>query len=520
MKSVLLCAMITFSAVPAIAVTCNELSLQGRQEGTFDTNGRVCFLLPALNENYVTATLKGATGAQLLDQQNHHFRTLLESGPADGEKSLFFAFPTGQVSSLILYGNDGDKWQFSWKIAETQPLNRIRKIAPVSPVLQQISKEFAAGGTTDAFWEKQQLIGTPLVEPLDANHKLVTFLWRNARSNVFILGAPAGDHDPMFKLGDSDVWFRSYVVPADTRMQYQLAPDVPEIDGSKSKQRRAILVSAQADPFNRNTMSIKNDDKWNTLSLLDLKPARYFTQETMKQPISHGSLTRHKFKSKRLGNSREILLYRPLVATPASWTLFLFDGLIWQDKYHTANVLDSLIANHQLPPINIVFIDSLDSKRRSKELTPNKDIADFMVLELLPWVSRNGIAINNGKTIVAGASYGGLASSWVALRYPNIFSNVLSLSGSYWWAPEGEKAGWLIRQYQQSPYNPIRFWIQAGLFETQGVDGGIWRNSQEFEQVLRNKNYNATFHPWSSGHDYAAWTEALIYGIQDLTKLW
>ena len=45
----------------------------------------------------------------------------------------------------------------------------------------------------------------------------------------------------------SDVWFRSYVVPADTLMQYKLAPDVPQVDGVGHEQRRAILVSAQAD---------------------------------------------------------------------------------------------------------------------------------------------------------------------------------------------------------------------------------------------------------------------------------
>lgn len=71
-----------------------------------------------------------------------------------------------------------------------------------------------------------------MVEPVDAGHKRVTFLWRGASRNVFILGSPAGDHDPLFRLGDSDVWFRSYVVPADTLMQYKLAPDVPQVTGS------------------------------------------------------------------------------------------------------------------------------------------------------------------------------------------------------------------------------------------------------------------------------------------------
>jgi hypothetical protein len=72
-----------------------------------------------------------------------------------------------------------------------------------------------------------------MVEPVDAGHKRVTFLWRGASRNVFILGSPAGDHDPLFRLGDSDVWFRSYVVPADTLMQYKLAPDVPQVTAAR-----------------------------------------------------------------------------------------------------------------------------------------------------------------------------------------------------------------------------------------------------------------------------------------------
>lgn len=518
MKPILLRAIIALSTMPAIAFPCEELAVQGAQKGTFDASGKICFQLPILNENYVAATLNGATGAQLFDEQNHDLRTLLEAGSADREKSLLFSLPRGQASSLVLYGNEGGSWHFSWNIKETKPLNRAQNLYPISPKLQQLAKELADGKTTDEFWEQQKRSGTPLIEPLDTKHRRVTFLWRGAKGNVFILGAPSGDHDAMFRLAGSDVWFRSYVVPADTRMQYQLAPDVPKVEGSASEQRRAILVSAQEDPLNPRTMSIKNVDRWNKSSLLDLKPSRYFTQETMRQPIRHGSLARYLLKSERLGNSREILLYRPNSSQSASWTLFLFDGLIWQDKYHTANVLDNLIARHQLPPINIVFIDSLDSKRRSKELPPNQDFADFMAYELLPWVNQHGITVQNDKTIVAGASYGGLASSWVSLQYPNLFSHVLSLSGSYWWAPEGEKPGWLTRQYQQSQLNPVHFWIQAGLFETQGADGGIWSNSRELEQVLRDKKYNTSFHSWPSGHDYAAWVEALVDGLKDLTE--
>lgn len=519
MKMALSGLLIGLSTMPVMAASCEAPAVQGEQQGKFDASGEVCFQLPPLEENYVSATLEGITDARLLDASNRRIRTLLEGGPADGQQSLLFALPVNQISSLVLHGEEGARWRFRWHMKETTPLGGAQVMEPVSPTLQQLAKQLAAGGTTAAFWQARQQAGTPLVEPVDTTHKRVTFLWRGARGNVFILGSPAGDHDPLFRLAQSDVWFRSYVVPADTVMQYKLAPDVPQVEGTPRDQRRAILVSAQADPLNPHTMSGPFTDRWNRSSLLDLSSGRYFTGEAMAKPLRYGTLQRYQFRSERLGNSREIALYRPRSPQPVRWTLFLFDGKTWQGDYHTANVLDDLIARHALLPINIVFIDSLDHARRAKELPPNADFADFMAHELVPWLRQKGIVLQRNKTVLAGASYGGLASSWVALRYPRLFGNVLSLSGSYWWAPKGEPASWLTRQYQNAPHYPVRFWLQAGRFETGGPDGGIYKNSLEFEQVLREKGYRVSFHPWSSGHDYAAWTEALVHGLRDLSGL-
>ncbi|MGF6422459.1 enterochelin esterase-like enzyme [Lelliottia sp. 489] len=507
------------STLPALAATCEHPSIQGEQKGKFDASGEVCFVLPALDENYVSATLSGVTDARLLDGQNRRIRTLIEKGPSDGEHSLLFALPVQQSTSLVLHGEEGKPWRFTWRMKETSPLPRTQMLEPESPTLQTLAKTVAAGGDTHAFWQAQIRQGTPMVEPVDASHKRVTFLWRGARDNVFLLGSPAGDHDPLFRLGKTDVWFRSYVVPADTIMQYKLAPDVPRVEGSARDQRRAILVSAQADPLNPQTYGDQQADRWNRYSLLDLSPARYCSAQAAAQPLTHGSLTRQPFTSHILGNAREVMIYKPRGAQPARWTLILFDGQIYQDEYHFANVLDGLIARHHLPPINVVFIDSLDHARRGKELPPNPDYADFMAQELLPWLRGQGIALQRQKTVLAGSSYGGIASSWVALRYPYLFGNVLSLSGSYWWAPQEDAPGWLTRQYQQSPTYPIRFWLQAGRFETSGPGGGIYRNTEKFEQVLREKGYRVSFHPWSSGHDYAAWCEALIHGMRDFTGL-
>lgn len=506
------------SARPAAAIDGESPSLQGELQGKFDASGEVCFDLPMLGENYVTATIYGVTDARLLDENNRRLRTLLTDGPPDGEQQLLFSLPVNRPSALVFHGLEGASWRFCWRMKETTALSKNQTQDPISPRLQALKQTLAAGGSTAAFWQERELEGTPMVEPVDAGHKRVTFLWRGAQNNVFLLGSPAGEHDPLFRLGGSDVWFRSYVVPADTLMQYQLAPDVPRVDGEGDELRRAIVISAQADPLNPHTVNHASD-RWGRHSLLALDPTRYCTPRRMAQPLRYGTLTRHHLRSDFLQNTREVRIYRPRLPQPARWTLLLLDGKTYQDEYRFANVLDNLIAHHMLPPVNVVFIDSLDQARRMKELQPNPFFADFMAHELLPWLRQQGLNLMRQKTVVAGSSYGGLAASWVALRYPRQFANVLSLSGSYWWAPKDEEACWLTRQYQQSPRYPVRFWLQAGRFETSGPDGGVFSHTLAFEQALREKGYRVSFHPSSSGHDYAAWCEALVAGMRDFTGL-
>ncbi|EPP1002606.1 alpha/beta hydrolase-fold protein [Cronobacter dublinensis] len=504
------------SALPGEAASCLTGAASGQLTGTFDASGRACITQPVMGENYVAATLTGARRAALTDARQHPLRTLIARGPADGTHSLLFALPARQASTLILRGEPGAVWSLRWQAQETVPLDRAQSLAPVNPTLQQLARHLAAGGDTTAFWRDIALRGAPLVEPVDDDHRRVTFLWRGARRNVFILGSPAGDHDPLFRLGRSDVWFRSYVVPADTLMQYKLAPDVPETHGGAREQRRAILATAQADPLNPQQFLPTRDDRWNRYSLLAPGGMRQCGAAADLSEVRHGTLTRHTFDSARLGNRRDIQIYRPSQA--ARWTLMVFDGNTYQDDYRLASVIDRLIADRRLPPVNVVFIDSLDFARRSRELPPNRDFADMMALELRPWLRARGIASPGARTIVTGSSYGGLAASWVALRYPAAFGNVLSLSGSYWWAPAGEPASWLTREYQHAPRLPVRFWLQAGRFETQGPDGGIYRNTEEFAQVLKEKGYAVSFHPWSGGHDYVVWCEAMMQGVRALTQ--
>jgi enterochelin esterase-like enzyme len=118
--------------------------------------------------------------------------------------------------------------------------------------------------------------------------------------------------------------------------------------------------------------------------------------------------------------------------------------------------------------------------------------------------------------VVAGASFGGLMSSYFALRHPEFFGNVISQSGSYWWSPdtntnflahevEGE---WLTRQYAKLPANSTRFFIEIGLNE--GGAPSMPIVNRHFRDVLEAKGYEIVkYDEFNGGHDTLNWRGSL-----------
>ncbi|MDS9468831.1 DUF3327 domain-containing protein [Paracoccus sp. MBLB3053] len=122
----------------------------------------------------------------------------------------------------------------------------------LTPRLGALASTLARGDGTDAFRAEMERAGTPLVEPLDDGQAIVTFLWRGARRNVRLLGGPSNHHERLERLGNSDVWFKSFLVPDCLRQSYRrLAPDVPELPFNARARRVAILATAESDPLNR-----------------------------------------------------------------------------------------------------------------------------------------------------------------------------------------------------------------------------------------------------------------------------
>lgn len=390
---------------------------------------------------------------------------------------------------------------------------------PMGPRLKKLQQALAQGHSTDAFWQQVQQQGTPLVEPWEGGQLLVTFLWRDqGNHNVRLFGSPSGDHNPLRKLGGSDVWWTSVVMDPRARLSYALAPDVPKV-ANAAQQRRMILATLQRDPLNPHTfpaqLATQAVDRFQGRSVLQLPQAPKQPWVQARSDVPQGPLTRHVVRSQILGNDRDVWTYVPAGAEPQN-LLVLFDAHAFVHDVPTPRILDNLMADGLLPNTAAVIVGNASPEARGQELPPNPKFAQFMAEELMPWVREQGLAQMARHTVVAGSSYGGLVSSYLGLMHPELFGNVLSMSGSYWWAPQGEPAGWMQRAWQTlpSPMPNVRFYIDAGTFEKgRGGREGILETSRALGDILRERGLQVTQREWVSGHDYVQWQASLGCGL-------
>lgn len=501
-------AMLTFGAEP--------------QTGALTPSRPVILQIEADADDYIKGVLDADGGTATLDivgGDGTHIRRLLDQSSGRAEFQFVVEKPGWRLK--LSAAVDGQPFE----IRLLQQVTPAEQVPPgrdyLSPTMAALAREIAVGGSSEAFWKRVEAEGTPLVEPGPDGQSIATFLWRGARRNVRLFGSPSGDHENLERIGQSDVWFKSFTVPADTRLSYQLAPDVPDVPGTARERRVAILATAQEDPLNRHPWPADGIDRFerDSMFVLPAAPPQPFIED---KGHPKGTLTQLAATSVLLGNTREITLYRPPgfdPADPENLLLFVFDAAEYQTKVPTPLILDNMIAEGIIPPTVAVFVANPDRDSRGRELPANPAFADFMASELLAKVlTETGMKGDPARTILAGSSYGGLASTTVALAHPESFGNVLSMSGSYWWSPPGtpdDRKDHVAGLIAAGPPPAVRFFLSAGLFETGASRGvaSIIDTNRHLRDLLLAKNTQVYYREYAGGHDYLVWRGAIGDGL-------
>ncbi len=404
---------------------------------------------------------------------------------------------------------------------------------PESPRLRALAAALDAHDehALAAFWTKIAAEHTPLIEsvpgrPQDA---LYTFLWRaepdqvalNVRFNGMFPMHQATGFDPFTRLGESNVWYTSYVLDRTARLRYEL---VAPRGWQASPNRNALFTmdgteyETFTDPLNGRTIT------WDrTLTSYvagpDAKTSPYFDKRS---DVPAGSVETLDIDSKILGNRRTVRIYVPpgyRSTTQAPPLLLAFDGNQYTMWIPTPVILDNMIAAGVIPAVLGVFVESPD---RDVELPPNDSFQRFVGEELLPQV-RAHYRFNQDarRNVVLGSSYGGIGAAYTAFKHPDVFGNVISQSGSYWWsqesagAPAGAPApnvrglspdgGWFIKQIAEAPRKNIRFCLDVGSWE----GSNLLASNRLLRSVLIGKGYEVHYQERPGNHSAYYWMERL-----------
>src|SRR5947207_1843603 len=250
--------------------------------------------------------------------------------------------------------------------------------------------------------------------------------------------------------------------------------------------------------------------------------------------VPTGRVQRQTFTSKVLGNERPIWIYTPhgYAADKKPYGLLLLsDGGLYVNSARVATTLDNLIAAGVIPPLVAVMVDNPD---RFHELACSSEYDDFLTQEIVPWARVNYHATDRPEqTIIGGVSLGGLAAACVGFKHPEVFGNVLSQSGSFWWKPDNEKDfEWLTHQFAASPRLPMRFSCEAGLLENTGgappgqpIPPPLLTANRNLRDALQSKGYSVHYTEFNGNHTLFNWRGTLanhliaVVGIKRAPKI-
>ncbi|WP_440122126.1 alpha/beta hydrolase [Tenacibaculum sp. Ill] len=175
--------------------------------------------------------------------------------------------------------------------------------------------------------------------------------------------------------------------------------------------------------------------------------------------------------------------------------IYLLDGSKDEDFIHIAGIVQfgSFPWINMLPEAIVVGIGNVDRKRDftypssieidQKEFPTSgksEKFIQFLKKELLPFIDTNYRTTNN-KTLI-GQSLGGLLTTEVLFKTPNLFNNYIIVSPSLWW--DAEKL--LI-------FTPVKYDTKKSIYIAVGKEGPIMeRTAKELHDKLLSKKTKKT----------------------------
>ena len=228
------------------------------------------------------------------------------------------------------------------------------------------------------------------------------------------------------------------------------------------------------------------------------------------------TIVKEEVPSIHLDSPRSVKIYLPpgyneLLSYPV---VYCQDGNDFFTMGRIATIANQLILDEGVEPFLIVGV-SVERSKRTSEYSPtggrNASYKRFFAEELIPYIEdRYPVRQDPAARVLAGDSLGGTVSLHLALDYPELFPQVLALSGAFF-QPTQE----LIKV--QPDLSWLRIWMVVGLDET-----AVETSSGTFDFVywnrlakdhLEQKQASLSYREKPGTHVWGLWQKELPDGL-------
>ncbi|WP_139488840.1 alpha/beta hydrolase [Brevibacillus dissolubilis] len=204
--------------------------------------------------------------------------------------------------------------------------------------------------------------------------------------------------------------------------------------------------------------------------------------------------------------------YNEMLSYPV---VYCQDGNDFFTMGRVATLTNHLILEEGMEPVIIVGV-SVERSKRTSEYSPigslNPGYKKFFAEELIPYIEeRYPVRRTPQERVLAGDSLGGTVSLHLALDYPEMFPNVLALSGAFFEATQeqlkaAEDLSWL------------NLWMVVGLEETAvethiGTFDFVTYN-RDTKAILEEKGVKLSYQEDHGDHLWGFWQRMLPDGLK------
>jgi len=194
------------------------------------------------------------------------------------------------------------------------------------------------------------------------------------------------------------------------------------------------------------------------------------------------------------------------------------DGRDYIEFAIVPHVLDELINLKEILPVIAVFITppnlhKPEMPNRMTEYGLSDEYVEFFTKELVQFIdSKYSTEQNAEGRLVVGDSFGGLISTYISFRYPEIFKMVYSQSGYFSFNNDE-----LLKLISSSEKTSIKIFADIGIYERKvgatflpDEETDFLEANRRLRHILQEKEFDFVYKEYYEGHTWGNWRRHLI----------